>query len=298
MNDKLLLLYNPNAKKGKIEKIIPHITERFSSKYKTVDSVKSESAEHLTETAKENAGKYDCIVVVGGDGSIHNVVNGIKQSGKKVAIGVLPYGTVNDVSRTLHIPQNIDKAIDVILRGRTLQYDIMKAGKDYIVYTLSGGMFVSCSFKTKSESKRIFGRLAYFFTGIGQFFRMRTFPMSFETEEERIHGKYIIALILNTYSTAGFYINGKSSVGDGKMELVLIEKRRSYFLSLLTLARLFLFGIQSVRKLKRVKIISCSSIKIENHSNEPFTADGEKATFLTKKVVMDTPLEFYHGLGY
>ena len=140
----------------------------------------------MIDLARKNAEKYNVVVVAGGDGSIHNVINGVKQSKGRPTLGFLPYGTVNDVCRTLNVPKDLDKAIDVILRGDTIKYDIMQEGNNYMIYTFAGGMFVSTSFKTSTGMKRVLGKVAYFITGAKQLFSMRTLPLTVTIDGERI----------------------------------------------------------------------------------------------------------------
>ena len=101
MQNSVLMLYNPTARKGKIANFLPYIETRLKTKYKIVDFIASKSAEDLKFQAKTNAGLYDLIIVAGGDGSIHLAINGIKESGYNPKLAFLPYGTVNDVCRTL-----------------------------------------------------------------------------------------------------------------------------------------------------------------------------------------------------
>ena len=292
----LIVIYNPNARKGKIKEVMPYILSRLSTKFKPCEAVQSKSAEDMIDLARKNAEKYNCIVVAGGDGSIHNVINGVKQSKGRPILGFLPYGTVNDVCRTLNIKKNLDKAIDVILRGETIKYDIMQENNNYMIYTLAGGMFVSTSFKTSTGMKRVLGKLAYFITGAKQLFSMRTLPLTVTIDGERHHGRYIMAMVLNSRSAAGFRINKERDINDGLMDVILVEKKRSYIKALFTLLKMFLFGLNSVRKHKNVVIQKCKTVKIENHSNEPFTQDGEEADFLTKEITMSSPITVFYSL--
>ncbi len=291
----LIVIYNPNARKGKIKQFMPYILQRLSTKFKPCDAVQTKSAEDMVDLARKNAEKYDVVVVAGGDGSIHNVINGVKQSKGRATLGFLPYGTVNDVCHTLNIPKNLDKAIDVILRGETTKYDIMQEGDNYMIYTFAGGMFVSTSFKTSTTFKRLFGKLAYFITGAKQLFSMRTLPLTVTIDGERHHGRYIMAMVLNSTSAAGFNINKERDYDDGLMDVIMVEKRRSYIVALFTLLKTFLFGLNSVRHNKNVIVQKCKTVKIENHSNEPFTQDGEEADFLTKEIKMSSPITVFCG---
>lgn len=292
----LIVIYNPNARKGKIKEVMPYILSRLSTKFKPCEAVQTKSAEDMVDLARKNAEKFDYIVVAGGDGSIHNVINGVKQSKGRPILGFLPYGTVNDVCRTLNVPKKLDKAIDIILRGETIKYDIMQEDNNYMIYTCAGGMFVSTSFKTSTGMKRVLGKLAYFITGAKQLFSMRTLPLTVTIDGERYHGRYIMAMLLNSRSAAGFKINKERDIDDGLMDVILVQKKRSYFKALFTLLKMFLFGLNSVRKNKNVIIKKCKTVKIENHSNEPFTQDGEEADFLTKEVKMANPITVLYGI--
>lgn len=290
MQGSVLMLYNPTARKGKIANFLPYIETRLKSKYTIVDFIASKSAEDLQEQAKNNAGLYDLIIVAGGDGSLHLAINGIKESGHNPTLAFLPYGTVNDVCRTLHMPRNMRKAMDIILRGETIQYDTMKDNEKYYIYTLAGGMFVSTSFKTNRKLKNMFGKLAYYFTGAKEIFSMRSLPMTVMADGERFHGRYIMCMILNSNSAAGYRINKDRDIDDQLVDLILVERKKNYLHSLLVLARMFLFGMKSVRKSKLVTIRKCKKIHIENHSNELFTMDGEQEEFLKKDLEVSSPL--------
>lgn len=295
MQGSVLMLYNPTARKGKIANFLPYIETRLKTKYKIVDFIASKSAEDLKLQAKNNAGLYDLIIVAGGDGSIHLAINGIKESGYNPMLAFLPYGTVNDVCHTLRIPRNMRKAIDIILRGETIHYDTMKDKDKYYIYTLAGGMFVSTSFKTNRRMKNIFGKLAYYFTGIKEIFKMRSLPLTIVADGERFHGKYILFMLLNSSSAAGYKINKDKDIDDQLIDLILIEKKKNYFHSLLVLAKMFLFGIRSIRKSKLVTIRKCKKIHIENHSYEPFTKDGEQEDFLKKDIEISAPLRIIYN---
>ena len=291
----LIVIYNPNARKGKIKDVMPYILSRLSTKFSPCDAVQTKSAEDMIDLARKNAEKYDCIVVAGGDGSVHNVVNGVKQSKGRPTLGFLPYGTVNDVCRTLNVPKKLDKAIDVILRGETIKYDIMQENGNYMIYTFAGGMFVSTSFKTSTGMKRVLGKLAYFITGAKQLFSMRTLPLTVTIDGERHHGRYIMGMVLNSASAAGFRINKERDIDDGLIDVILVEKKKSFIVSLFTLLKMFLFGLNSVRKHKNVVIQKCKKVKIENHSNEPFTQDGEEEDFLTKEINITCPITVFYN---
>src|SRR5437899_1214925 len=68
----------------------------------------------------------ELLVVVGGDGSVHEVVNGIAER-DGIEIAVIPRGTGWDFARSLGLPRKIDRAIEVALSGKTRTIDLGRA---------------------------------------------------------------------------------------------------------------------------------------------------------------------------
>lgn len=296
---KALIIYNPVSNKGMIEKKLGMIKERLLLKYDKVDAMKTVSSQHAEDVARVNSSKYDLIVACGGDGTVHFVSNGIVKSGDtNVKLGILPLGTCNDVARTLHIPRKLNKAIDVLLRGESVQYDMIFDGDNYEIYTVAFGLFVNASFNTSKKSKKVWGRIAYIFKGFWSIFRIKPLPLTIETADFKDSGDYVQLLLLNAYSTAGFYINGTSNINDGVMELVMIKHQKGFLSSvkgLFTVLGLFIFGLRSVKKFKNVIIVKTDKVTIENHFDAPFTADGEQMNFLKKSFEIQDQINILQG---
>lgn len=268
--------------KGKIDEHLPHIKQRLSLRFPQVDAMATpvEGAEDL---AFAFAGKYDIIVSCGGDGTLHEVINGVMKSGSQPTIAILPFGTCNDVARTFKIPFDLDKAIDCILRLNTTSYDVMFDGSDYITYALATGYLTKASYAASSKVKKKIGRLAYVFSGIRCMFQFEALPITITCDNERIDGKFVYMMAMNGESTGGFKLNKGEIINNGKVKLVLIKRGRGVS-SLFTFIKLFLFGIKSIMKSKNAIIREVTRFEIENHANTPFTLDGEKAKFLKKKI--------------
>ncbi len=292
---RLILIYNPTTKNGKIKKYLPYIEKRFRQRFSVVDLVASKDANDMENIAMNATKDYDVICVAGGDGSIHIVANGILKSGNKAKLAILPFGTVNDVAKTLNIPTDIDGAIDVILKGYEINYDMLKVNDEYITYSFAGGLFVTSSFMTKRTLKNIFGKLAYYLSGAAEVFTKKSIPLTISVGDERYHGKFLLALCLNSHSVGGFKLKNMGSVSDGKMDIVLIERGKSYLKALLAIATLFLKGIDKVKEYKNVKVISCDQAYIENHSNSSFAMDGEKYDFLQREIKVSDSIPIFYG---
>ena len=267
--------------KGKINEHLPHIKQRLLLRYPQVDAMAT-PIDGAEDIAHSFADKYDILISCGGDGTLHEIINGVMKSGSQPIIAIFPFGTCNDVARTFKIPFNLDKAIDAVLRLNTISYDVMFDGSDYVTYALATGYLTQASYSASSKIKKKIGRLAYVFSGIKCMFRFNALPMTVTCDNERIHGKFVYMMAMNGESTGGFKLNKGEVINNGKVKIVLI-KRGKGISSLFTFLRLFLFGIKSISKSKNAVVREVKHFEIENHANTPFTLDGEKAKFLKKK---------------
>ena len=204
--------------KGKINDSIPYIKQRLLLRFSQVDAMYSPALDGAETLAYKFASKYDVVVSCGGDGTLHEVVNGVMKSGANPVIGILPFGTCNDVARSLGIPKKLDKAIDCLLRLNTTSYDVMFDGKDYITYALATGYLTKASYAASSKVKKKIGRLAYVFSGIRCMFQFEALPITVNCDNERIHGKFVYAMAMNGESTGGFKLNKNEIINNKKVK--------------------------------------------------------------------------------
>ena len=70
------------------------------------------------------------IVAAGGDGTLNEVVNGLREDASAVVVGLIPLGTGNDFARTLGLPTDVDEAIALLLAGHTRAIDLVRVTSD------------------------------------------------------------------------------------------------------------------------------------------------------------------------
>lgn len=124
----IAIIINPNAGNGSTGKKWPWIKDLAEDRLGPFQHYMTEGpgdADRLTRQAIAAGGR--CIVCIGGDGTLNEVVNGImavKENAPDVVLGFVPDGTGCDFVRMIAIPKNIEKAIDIIARHRTRQIDV------------------------------------------------------------------------------------------------------------------------------------------------------------------------------
>lgn len=278
---KCLYLYNANSGKGKYKNKKEYIIERLKSKFEEVNYIETKTKEEGV-AAIENFGKnYDAIIFSGGDGTVNDVVNTTIKCGYNGVLGYIPSGTCNDFARSLKIPKNLDKALDVIINGQASNYDIFKVNDRYGVYVCASGIFTSASFDTKQKAKREVGKLAYYLHSFGEIFTSRAFGVQIKNNDEVLHLNTMLMLHVNSISVAGYKLNKNVDLHDGKMEFISITqkegKKRLSLKSLFIICKMFLFGINSVKKYKSVKYFKFDKISVSFSDEQRVNIDGENA---------------------
>ena len=91
---------------------------------------------------------YRKILTVGGDGAIHEILNGVMSQGEvpssEVTLAAIPVGSGNDWPRLHGIPRNFEAAVDVLVKGRTMVQDVARVesvmdGKPFVRYMINIG---------------------------------------------------------------------------------------------------------------------------------------------------------------
>jgi diacylglycerol kinase (ATP) len=113
------IIANPVAGGGRGRRMAEALRDALDAKVSEVELVLTKQAgDNEPEAARPGA---DIVVAVGGDGSVNEVVNGLK--GTEAALAILPAGTANVVSRELRIPKDPEAVAAMIIAGHTREMD-------------------------------------------------------------------------------------------------------------------------------------------------------------------------------
>ena len=280
---KCIFIYNPVSGNGKIAKKLDVIVNGLKEKYDVVDTYATKCSGDMTVKAREFATEYDAIVFSGGDGSFNEVLQGIGGLEKVPELGYIPSGTVNDIAHTLKIPKNIKKALKIITTGRLENLDCMLVnGERYVMYVVAAGAFTSATYTTPQTSKNHVGKIAYWFEGVKRNLKFQVFDVCCQNATECNHTHSVLISVMNSRFVAGFGLNKKASLQDGKIEVAIVpQKERPNFFSKIggffSVAKLFLFGYKKKKKPTK-SLISAegNSFDIEVGDDVVWNFDGEK----------------------
>jgi len=134
-----LVILNPAADRGHIIALRNPIKERLLKC--GGDYCETGAAGQATELAQAAAMVDRPIVAIGGDGTIHEVVNGIMDSGHRVPLGVVAAGSGNDYAwRTLGLPHDPFAALAIALEGTPVSVDLGKVNAQFFVNSFGVGI--------------------------------------------------------------------------------------------------------------------------------------------------------------
>lgn len=264
MVNNCLFIINSFARKGKRSKKINSIIEKLKSNFSSFDIFYTNNNQGLNNYLTEQKFKYESIIVFGGDGTLHCVLNILYKLNYRPIIGYIPFGTLNDSFRNMGF-KNINQSISSIKNNNFKYLDTFLINKHTIgFYCLSCGLFSSIPARVKSQKKKICGRFAYYFEAIKDLFKKRKVKILLN---KKIEICVPFLFLLNGKYMAGFKMDKKSSLTDGNISLFYSKKNRLFK----GLLNYFIFR-------KNLTIISDKHFSFKLVDCNNFNVDGEAFT--------------------
>jgi diacylglycerol kinase (ATP) len=247
---------------------------------------------HGAGDAQEAAEEWSdgLLVVVGGDGTVNEVVNGLGRAGfpEDVTLAVRPMGTGNDLAATLAIPSEAEGATDAIRQGRVRTLDVARIRSEgveerFFINVATGGFGAETSSLADEELKSRWGKLAYFRASLekARDFDVREVRVTLDGEDRTVRAVNV-AIGNCRYAGGGWLAAPRANPEDGLLDLVVIEDvglKEALALAPAALARSDYLDKEGVFSARAKRIwIETEPGRLE------FTADGE--------LIGDEPAEF------
>ncbi|MDP5272973.1 diacylglycerol/lipid kinase family protein [Chengkuizengella axinellae] len=226
--------------------------------------------------------KPKIIVAVGGDGTVHEVINGVYQADVKnhIHFGYIPSGSGNDYARGVNLPKNPMKALDVILHSeKRKRLDLLKIDNEVAVCSIGTGLdgkvaqiTNEAKYKKWLNGLRL-GGLAYVISLFRVLFSFKTsdITLNIDGEVKQLKKVWFIAVSNLPFYGGGMLINPQAIPDDEKAEICIVSNINS--LELLTLFPLVYFGKHA--KHKAVSFLSGKKIEYVPSHYLTTQADGE-----------------------
>jgi len=182
---------------------------------------------HASEVLRARNQVFDAVFVLGGDGTVMEVVSALAFSG--IPIGVLPGGTGNLVAGVLGVPFSVRHAVRRLLEGTRCTFDLGQL-PDGRFFTFAAGVGVDVAMvqKTSPGEKRALGMLSYAITAIRAALSRDLVQVTVEVDGKILEVRAVLAMVAN----AGSILGGRFSIGpnvrpdDGELDLCLFMPER------------------------------------------------------------------------
>lgn len=260
---------NPAAALGSVERRVKELVAIFRETGARVDLVRTPASGEAVRLARDAVGEgYTRIIAVGGDGTVHEVLNGIL--GSEAELAIVPLGSANDFAHTLGI-RSWRAAARLAVSGEARRIDVASA---------NGRAFANCAgvgvdaagARVVERHKRLVGPLAYLTAAIRTLALYRPRPLRVYVDGETIIGPHLLVVAANGERFAkGMRIAPGARVDDGLLDLCVIGNT-SLIESVALLARVY--RGTHVRQPK-VRMAQVREVVIEQEGELPLQLDGE-----------------------
>jgi diacylglycerol kinase (ATP) len=278
------VIVNPTAGANSTHRKWPGISSLLKKVGLAFDYQFTEGKGHAIELARTAVEKgYKCLVAVGGDGTIHEVANGILQKGSAdlTSLGIICTGTGSDLSRSIGISHDYDQACRNLANPKEITIDIglvqyHKKGRNlqrYFVNSAGIGFDATVVDATEKLPKYFGGTIPYLTGLIRSFLFYRNKEVTFKIGDQPAQRARILSLVVanGRYFGGGMQIAPEAKLNDSLLDMIVLGN----------------FGkIELLKNLKKVysgthlthpkvKLVKDSRIVIESAQKFLLHADGE-----------------------
>jgi diacylglycerol kinase (ATP) len=229
-----VFLVNPASANGATGRRWAELARRAAALGLEGETLVSERPGHLSELAPEAVARgATSLVVVGGDGTVHEVVDGVVGAGvgDRVELGMIPLGTGRDFARSLRIPHRFEDAVEVARAGRLRTVDVGRAtyagpaGEACAHFANFAGAGISGGIAARANrtTKVLGGKVSFFWATLAVFSRWQPSEMTITIDGVERHARLLEALAMNgDYTAGGMWVAPEASLEDGAFDVVLI----------------------------------------------------------------------------
>ena len=272
---KMLFIMNPYAGMRKANRYLPDIISLFNRADYEVNIRMTAGTGDAAKFAESHALGMDLVVCCGGDGTLNETITGMIRAGSTAPIGYIPAGSTNDFASSLKLSTNILQAVQDILEGDPVPYDIGRFGDRYFSYVASFGAFTKSSYTTPQSVKNALGHTAYVLESISELSQIRKVHVRMEMEDQVVEDDFIFGCISNSTSIGAVLTLDPKQVdmADGLLEVFLVRAPRS-----LTEISECIQALQSQRynDCAMITFGPARKIRVITEEDIPWTLDGEK----------------------
>jgi YegS/Rv2252/BmrU family lipid kinase len=173
--------------------------------------------------AAELAPEVDVLIVFGGDGTVHEVANGLPLGGDGPLIALLPAGTGNDLARAIGMPPEPVAAVTELAEARPRALDLLDCGPLRAANGINAGFAAAATDVLSRRVKKALGPAAYVVGGVRAGIDPPTWPARVEVDGQVVEGEALAVVVGNGGSFGGGrWLIPDADVGDGLLDVLVV----------------------------------------------------------------------------
>jgi diacylglycerol kinase (ATP) len=199
----------------------------------------TESPEEASCLARDAAARgVERIVVAGGDGSVHGVVQELMEAETRPTLGVLPLGTGNDLARSLGMPLDPEEAFEILAEEAAVrEIDVARCELDeerrWLVNVSAGGFAGAVDRALDEETKKRWGPLAYLRAALEVLADLPVHELAVRIDGKRVERLRVVGVMVANGRTAGggVRVAPDADLEDGRLDVTLVEAGSAFELA-------------------------------------------------------------------
>ena len=233
--------------------------------------------QELTRCILAHRGSIDCVVLGGGDGTVHAAGKALVETG--LPLGILPLGTANDFARSIGLPFEIDAAARVISEGFTQRVDVGEVNGHIFFNVASVGIAADLARSLTTERKRRFGRFSYAMTAARLLLEAVPFHATLIAGPSDFGSKVMVRTLQISVGNGRYYGGGNvvaidAHINDGYLHLYSLEFSQVWRMALMIPS----FPRGAHGSMRDVRTARSDAFEIVTRKPRPVNADGELVT--------------------
>lgn len=282
------IIANPAAQSGEAAKAATRFYDAITKRlgHDDCDLALTRHPGHAIDLAAHAENNYDTLIVIGGDGIVHEAVNGLMSVSEenRPTLGVVPLGSGNDYALTIGMPSDLKHALDCILEYNTKKFDVGCANGEYFAETMSFGIDAAIALDTVERRKKTgkHGTRLYMESGLDQILHHLD-KYEYKAKLEGVNGTdesleldssaYIFAIQIGPTYGGHFKVCPDADPTDGLFDICICHPP----LNPITAAGVFMLAKSGKHtKFKHFEFHKARSLTVEFDKEPPCQADGEE----------------------
>ncbi len=229
---KILMVVNPEAGGGKGAKISRLAVDEFLSHACEVLEIRTEVKRKVKETIEYGWEEFfkkftqppDCLVVVGGDGTLNEVVNGLTN---RVPLAFIPAGTANVFAKETGIPIDVSQAVGVVLRGEKKLIDVGLVNQRKFLLMAGVGIDAQVIDEVSEVEKKFLGKTPFVAKAFWEGIRFKPPRISVKCGSRKEECSFLVIANSSFYG-GGLKIAPWALLDDGWLEVCLFKGKNAW----------------------------------------------------------------------